>query len=255
VITRRFEGVPGVTAPSHFEADVIESFSPVLETLKQQNFYNKSYVEGNLPGVQGPELDKSEYMCMNFAIDGAKAINNAHGKDGIRAKVVGVYGLSVAGPDKGNIVDHALIKVEDTTKPIGQYTDSLGKTHLVYLSQLLEPQTGQMSGPGYVADYSGTPMYMGNSKYIIDYMQEFDEDEVSISTYVSVLFGTYTGLLPSPGSSYTVAASESPRVFPEISESIHSLPEFQRSVASIEPTAPVSQAGAPVVEMQVGGGE
>jgi len=157
-------------------ADVISPFSKVLSTLFSSGLWDKEYSEGKIPGTQGPDEDKTEYMCGNYALDAAKTINNNKDlKDkGIKAKVVRVLGKYTSGPRAGDPIAHALIKVEDTTKPIGQYTDSEGNVKPIYLSQLIEPQTGQTSDPAFIADYSGTKMDLFGNEYEIDLIQELE---------------------------------------------------------------------------------
>jgi len=120
--------------------EVIESFSKVLRTLSRSGIKNIPASYGETPGVQGSDVDKSEQICTDYALESAKIINSRHSDDGIRAKVVRVLGTYTSGPNKGEPINHAIIKVEDTTKQIGYYTDATGtKTSYLFVSVYRPP--------------------------------------------------------------------------------------------------------------------
>ena len=152
----------------------------ISNLLSEQGFYGDDvYTEGSTPGVQGRAVDDEEYVCQNFAIDAANAINAKFKEEGIVAKVVNVYGHYNDDMEKQN---HALIVLENRNKVINGYVDPIsGKTVNLYEQRLMEPQSG------YLGDYSGwdlsgSKMKLNGRTYTIESLQTMENAYQNIGT-------------------------------------------------------------------------
>ena len=137
--------------------------------LKNAGILDKTYSWGEDRGVQGRNVDKTEYVCQNYVIDGVNAINRNSDRTGIVAKAVNVLGTF----NDGKSVNHSLIALENRNVVLGTYTDeTTGETRNIYKTTLIEPQTGESSTPGW--DFSGKTMTLDGKEYKIETMQTMD---------------------------------------------------------------------------------
>ena len=137
--------------------------------LKNAGILDKTYSWGEDRGVQGRNVDKTEYVCQNYVIDGVNAINRNSDRTGIVAKAVNVLGTF----NDGKSVNHSLIALENRNVVLGTYTDeTTGETRNIYKTTLIEPQTGESSAPGW--DFSGKTMALDGKEYKIETIQTMD---------------------------------------------------------------------------------
>jgi hypothetical protein len=137
--------------------------------LKNAGILDKTYSWGEDRGVQGRNVDKTEYVCQNYVIDGVNAINRNSDRTGIVAKAVNVLGTF----NDGKSVNHSLIALENRNVVLGTYTDeTTGETRNIYKTTLIEPQTGESSAPGW--DFSGKTMTLDGKEYKIETIQTMD---------------------------------------------------------------------------------
>lgn len=151
----------------------------ISDLLSKQGFYDKIGTEGSVPDIQGSTIDTDEYMCQNFAIDAANAINAKFEEEGIVAKVVAVYGHY---DDDMGTLNHALIILENRNNVMNSYVDPIsGKTVNLYEQRFMEPQTG------YLGDYSGwdlsgSKMEAGVRTYTVETLQSMENAYQRIGT-------------------------------------------------------------------------
>ncbi len=149
-------------------------------TLKDAGIIGREYSYGEKLGVQGRNIDKDEYICQNYTIDGVNAINKNSEKTGIVAKAVNVIGSY----SDGKSINHSLIALENRNEVIGSYTDrKTGEQKNIYKTTLIDPQTGETSQPGW--DFTGKTMSLNGKDYKIEALQTMDNPRQEMGSVFS----------------------------------------------------------------------
>ena len=109
-------------------ANIIDAW----EALMASGIPNRKYSEGKTPGQQGTKIDKTEYVCKQFAIDAANYLNSLKDENGnqkFHVKAMGLLGIYTYGYDNngndltGQEVAHEMIVIEDRENAIAYWID------------------------------------------------------------------------------------------------------------------------------------
>jgi hypothetical protein len=112
----------------YVNANIIDAW----EALMESGIPNREYSIGDQPDQQGRLVDKTEYVCKQFAIDAVTYLNSRKDEKGnqkFNTKLVLIlgtysYGYDEYGNDlKGKEIGHAAIKVEDRTNAMAYWID------------------------------------------------------------------------------------------------------------------------------------
>lgn len=179
------------------------------ETMKS-GIPNLLGTQGSKPGIQGSYEDFQERMCQDFSILLTNHLNKIYDDQGNRkfyAKAVALVGKWTTGKDKGKGLAHAVVKIEDRSRPMVYWidplagvtikpTESVGESirkelidprnwtpfatteipltfKIDYAGTLIEPQNGIIGKTGY--DLTGTEMKVCGENYIITHTEEFEK--------------------------------------------------------------------------------
>jgi hypothetical protein len=109
-------------------ANIIDAW----EALMASGIPDRKYSEGNTPGQQGTKIDKTEYVCKQFALDATNYLNSIKDEKGnqkFHVKAMGLLGIYTYGYDEngndliGQEVAHELIVIEDRENAIAYWID------------------------------------------------------------------------------------------------------------------------------------
>ena len=109
-------------------ANIIDAW----EALTSSGILEREYTEGEIPGQQGRRIDKTEYVCKQFAIDAATLLNSIKDENGnqkFHVKAMGLIGNYTYGYDDygndltGKKMAHMTILIEDRTNAMAYWID------------------------------------------------------------------------------------------------------------------------------------
>ena len=109
-------------------ANIIDAW----EALMSSGILEREYTEGEIPGQQGRRIDKTEYVCKQFAIDAATLLNSIKDENGnqkFHVKAMGLIGNYTYGYDDygndltGKKMAHTTILIEDRTNAMAYWID------------------------------------------------------------------------------------------------------------------------------------